>query len=86
MVLELTVLHVLHQGQVEFWHVVLVHVQKDVPDHDDALFDLFPDAVELLEELLVVILPDVLGDGLEQLDGRLLDAIVEHLSVLVQNK
>lgn len=86
MVLELTVLHVLHQGQVELRYVVLVHVEKDVPDHDNALFDFLPDAVELLEELVVVVLSDVLSDGLEELDSGLLDAVVEHLSVLVQHQ
>ena len=85
-VLELRILHVLHQGQVELRHVVLVHVQQDVSDHHDALLDLLPDAVELFEELLVMVALDVLCDRLEQLNSGLLDAVVEHLAVLVQNQ
>ena len=64
MVLELTVLHVLNQRQVELGHVVLVHVEQDVADHDDALFDLLPYAVELPQELLVVGHFDILSDRL----------------------
>lgn len=84
-VLELRILHVLHQGQVELGYVVLVHVQEDVSDHHDALLNLLPDAIELFEELLVMVALDVLSDRLEQLDRGLLDAVVEHLAVLVQN-
>ena len=45
--LELTVLHVFDEWQIELGHVVLVHVEQDVADHDDALFDFFPDSIEL---------------------------------------
>lgn len=85
-VLELRVLHVFHQRQVELGHVVLVHVQEDVTDHHDALLDFLPDAVELTEEQVVVGEFDVLGNWLEQLDGGVLDAVVEHLPVLVENE
>ena len=47
MVLELTVLHVLDEWQIELGHVVLIHVKKDITDHDDALLDFLPDAIEL---------------------------------------
>ena len=61
-VLELTVLHVLDQGQVELGHIVLIHVEEDIADHDNALLYLFPDPVEFAEELLVVSHFYVLGD------------------------
>ena len=47
MVLELTVLHVFDEWQVELGHVVLIHVKKNITDHDDALLDLLPDAIKL---------------------------------------
>ena len=53
MVLELAVLHVFYQGQVELGHIVLVHVEKNVTDHDDALLYLFPDSIEFTQELFV---------------------------------
>jgi hypothetical protein len=84
--LELTVLHVLHERQVEFWYVVLIHVEQDVPNHHDALLDFLPDAVKLFQELLVVVLLDVLSNGLEQLHSSVLDAVVEHLTVLVEDE
>jgi len=86
MVLELAVLHVLDQGQVELWHVVLIHVEENVPDHDDALFDLLPDSVEFAQKLLVMVAPDVLPYRLQKLHRGVLDAFVEHLSVLVKHE
>ena len=47
MVLELTILHVFDEWQIELGHVVLIHVKKDISDHDDALLDFLPDAIEL---------------------------------------
>ena len=47
MVLELTILHVFDEWQVELGHVVLIHVKKNIADHDDALLDFLPDAIEL---------------------------------------
>ena len=86
MVLELTILHILNQGQVELGHVVLVHVQEDVSDHDDALLNLLPDPVELAQELLIVIHFDVLGDRFEKVDRGVFDAVVKHLSMLVEHE
>ena len=85
-VLELAVLHVLNQGQVELRHVVLIHVEEDVSDHDDALFDLLPNAVEFSQKLLVVILLYVLSNRLQQLNRGVLHAGIEHLTVLVEDK
>ena len=47
MVLELTILHVFDEWQVELGHVVFIHVKKNISDHDDALLDFLPDAIEL---------------------------------------
>lgn len=85
-VLELAVLHVLDKRQVELGHVVLVHVEKDVSDHDDALLDLFPHSVELPQELLIMRQLDVLRNRLQKLDRGVLDAVVEHLTVLVEDE
>ena len=84
--LELTVLHVFDERQVELGHVVLIHVEKDVAYHHDALLDLLPDAIELSQELLLMSQLDVLGYGLKQLHSGLLNAFVEHLTVLVQHQ
>ena len=54
MVLKLTVLHVFNEGQIELRHIVLVHVEEDVADHDDALFDLLPYAIKLSQKLLIM--------------------------------
>mmetsp|Transcript_14926 Transcript_14926/g.18773 ORF Transcript_14926/g.18773 Transcript_14926/m.18773 type:complete len:278 (+) Transcript_14926:1471-2304(+) len=85
-VLKLTILHVLDQGQVELRHVVFVHVEQDVSDHHDALLDLFPDAVELSEELLVVSDADIVCDRSQQLHSGLLDGFVKHGTVLVEHQ
>ena len=86
MVLELAVLHVFDQWQVEFGNVVLVHVEQDVTDHHNALFDLLPDAVELSQELLIVSHLDVLTNRLQQLNRGVLDTFVEHLTMFVEHK
>ena len=84
--LELTVLHVLNQWQVELGHIILVHIEQDVADHDYALFYLLPNPVELPQELLVVGHFDILSDWLQELDRRVLDAFVKHLSMLVEDE
>ena len=86
MVLELTVLHVLHEWQVELRDVVLVHVEEDVSDHDDALLDLFPDAVELLQEFFIGCRIDLLGNWFQQFHRGVPHTIVEHLTVLVEDQ
>ena len=85
-VLKLAVLHVFNQWQVELWHVVLVHVEEDVSDHDDVLFDLLPDAIELSQKLLVMLHLDVFSNGLQKLNRGVLDAIVQHLTMLVEHQ
>mgnify|MGYP007095149225 CR=1 FL=1 len=84
--LELAVLHVFDEWQVELGHVVLVHVEKNVADHNDALLDLLPDAIELSQELLIMRHLDILTDRLKQLDSRVLNRFVEHLTVLVEDQ
>lgn len=84
--LELAVLHVLYERQVELGHVVLVHVEKDVAYHDDALLDLLPHSVELTQELLIMRQLDVLGYWLQKLHRGVFDAVVEHLTVLVEDE
>ena len=86
MVLELTILHVFDEWQVELGHIVLVHVKKDIADHDDALFNLLPNPVELPQELLVVSHFDILADRLQELHRGVLDTFVEHLSVLMEHE
>ena len=85
MVLELAVLHVFDKRQVELWHIVLVHIQQNVPYHHNALLDLLPDAVKLAQELLIVVQLDVLCYWLQQMDCGLFDSVVEHLTVLVEH-
>ena len=84
--LELTVLHVLDEWQIELGHVVLVHVEQDVADHHNALFDFFPDSIELAQKLLVMVQLDVFGNRLEQVNGCLLYSVVEHLAMLVEHE
>ena len=86
MVFKLTVLHVLNQRQIELRHIILVHVEQDVADHDNALLNLLPNAIELSQELLVVGHFDILSNWLQELNRGVLNAFVEHLSVLVENK
>ena len=83
MMLELAVLHVLNKWQVELWHIVLVHVEQDISDHDYAFFDLLPDSVELSQELLVMCVLYVLSDGPQKMYRGVLHAVIEHLSMLV---
>ena len=85
-VLKLTVLHVLNKRQVKLWHIILVHVEKDVSNHHDAFFDLLPHAIELSEELLIVGETNVLCNRLQQLNCCLFDTFVEHLAMLVEHK
>ena len=85
-VLELTILHILNEWQVELGHIVFVHVEEDVPNHDDALLDLFPDAIELSQELLVVGQLYIFSDGFKQVHGCVLHAVIQHLSVLVEDQ
>ena len=84
--LKLTVLHVLHERQIELGNVVFVHVQENVADHDNALFNLLPYAIELSQELLIMGHFDVLTDRLEQLHRCVLHTFVEHLAMLVQHQ
>ena len=86
MVLKLTVLHVLNQRQIELRHIILVHVEQDVADHDNALLNLLPNAIELSQELLIVGHFDILSNWLQELNRGVLNAFVEHLSVLVENE
>ena len=85
-VLKLTILHVLNQWQIEFWHIILVHVQQNVTDHNDALLNLLPNSIELSKKLLIVGHFDILTDWLEQLHRGVLHTLIQHLPVLVQNK
>ena len=86
MVFKLTVLHVLNQRQIELRHIILVHVEQDVADHDNALLNLLPNAIELSQELLIVGHFDILSNWLQELNRGVLNAFVEHLSVLVENE
>ena len=54
MMLKLAVLHVFNEWKVELGHIVLVHVEKDVTDHHNALFDFFPDSIKLRQEFFVL--------------------------------
>ena len=65
MVLELAVLHVLDKRQVEFGDVVLVHIEEEVSNHDDALFDLLPDTIEFLEKLFIFCLSQIVRNWLQ---------------------
>ena len=84
--LELRRLHsfdrqvVLHLG-----HKVLVHVEKDVFDHDNHVFLQVPHFRDFLDQILIWLIQETLANGLEHLDGSLLDVLVEHLTVLVQD-
>ena len=76
MVLKLTVLHVFDEWQIELGHIVLIHVKKDIADHDDALLDFLPYAIEFTQELLFMSHFDVLGYGLKELHSGLLYTFV----------
>lgn len=65
MVLELTVLHVFDEWEVELGHVVLIHVKKNITDHNDTLLNFLPNAIELTQELLFMSQLNVLGYGLK---------------------
>ena len=80
---ELTLLHVLYKRKIEFRHEVLVHVKKNITDHDYALFDLGPDSIKLLQEFFVRSGNDVFCNGLQKLHCCIAHAVVKHLSVFV---
>ena len=86
MVLELAVLHIFNKRKVELGHKVFVHVEKDVADHNDAVLDLLPDTVEFTQELLFVCLPDILRNRLQKLHRCVLNRLVKHLSVLMEDQ
>lgn len=54
MVLELASLHLLYGRQFGLRDVVLVHVEQDILDHDDAHLLVTPSSVELDKEGIVM--------------------------------
>ena len=65
MVLKLAVLHVFNQGQIELRDKVLIHVEQYISDHDNALLDLLPNAIELSEKLFIMGLSQIICDWFE---------------------
>lgn len=65
MVLKLGGLHLLDRLELDLGHVVLVHVKKDVLDHDDAKLLVGPQFVEGFDEVFIGSLEQVLSHGLE---------------------
>ena len=86
MVLELTVLHILHQGQIVLRHKILIHVQQYVPYHVNAHLGFFPFEVEVFEETVVVGPNQLLGYGFQKLHRRVLDVVIEHLTMFVEHQ
>lgn len=86
MVLKLTVLHVLDERQVKLGYVVFVHVEQNITDHHDAFLDFLPHTVELSKELLVMCETNILGNRLQELNCCFFDALIEHLTMLMENK
>ena len=76
MVLELTVLHILHQGQIVLRHKVLIHVQQDVPYHVNAHLGFFPFEVEFFEKPVIVSLDQLLSYGFQKLHCCVLNIVI----------
>lgn len=77
MSLELSHLQMLYTRQLHFRHVVLVHVHKNVLDHDDAQLLLLPDLIDPTQEIVFTATEQLLHYGVKKLDGCLLDTVVE---------
>jgi hypothetical protein len=83
--LELARLHRLHILVVlHLGHKVLVHVEQEVLDHDDYVLFEGPHVGDLFQQVLVGHRDQSCSDGLQHLDGGLLDVLVKHLPVLVE--
>jgi len=87
MLFELRRLHVLDVHQVpSLLSEVLVHVEQDLLDDADDLLLHGPLVGDLFKQLVVRRLNQLLRHGLQHLDSRLLDVLVQHLAMLVENE
>lgn len=84
--LELRCLHLFNRLQFDLGHIIFVHVQKDVFDHDDAKFLIGPQLIQTFKEIFIIrILQNLISDGLQQFTRRLLHIIVQEFAMLVQD-
>ena len=83
---ELTGLHVLDSLQFEFGHKVLVHVEQNVLDHDDAELHVGPNSVQHFQKLVIVRVQNLQRNRLKNFNRRGLNVIIKHLSMFVQDE
>ena len=75
-------LEIFHLG-----HEVLVHVEQDIFDLDDDISLQIPHFGDLFQQVFVVgHINEFLGNRLEHFDGGLLDVVVKHFTVFVQDE
>lgn len=86
MVLKLTCLHLFNGLQLDLGHVVFIHVQQDVLDHDNTQFLIRPQLIQSLDKVVIRSLEDILSDWLQEFTSRGLDVVVKHLTVLVEDE
>lgn len=75
----------LYTRQLHFRDVILVHVHKNVLNHDDAEFLLLPDLIYSSQQVVFTAAKEFIYDWVEQLNGCLLNTVVEQLTVLMQD-
>ncbi len=81
---ELTSLQLFHALELHLGYVVSVHIHQDVLDHHDTQLLVLPHLIYFLQQVFFIAVKQPFTYRLKQLNGSILDTVVQEVAVLVQ--
>lgn len=81
---ELTSLQLFHALELHLGYVVSVHIHQDVLDHHDTQLLVLPHLIYFLQQVFFIAVKQPFTNRLKQLNGSILDTVVQEVAVLVQ--